>query len=191
MQTWLIAVVVVVVALAVLGAIGAWLWGRRRRTERLTEQFGPEYRATLESAGDRAAAERDLEAREKRVGELDIVELAPPQRAQFVDEWRAIQARFVDDPTASIADADRLVQEVMRLRGYPTEDFEQRAADVSVHHPQVVSEYRAAHEIAQRHASQGVATEELRQGLVHYRALFTDLLGTTTDQPELTRGGTR
>ncbi len=191
MQTWLIAVTIVVVALVVLGAVGAWLRSRRRRSERLAERFGPEYDATVASSEDRATAERDLEAREKRVRRLEIVELSPTQRTDYAEEWRAVQARFVDDPADAITRADRLVQEVMHARGYPTAGFEQRAADISVDHPQVVAEYRAAHAIAARYATDGAATEELRQALVHYRALFSELLGAAAGEPELVQGGTK
>jgi FtsZ-interacting cell division protein ZipA len=193
MQTWLITVTIVVVALVVLGAVGAWLWSRRRRrrSERLAERFGPEYDATVASSEDRATAERDLEAREKRVRRLEIVELSPTQRTDYAEEWRAVQARFVDDPADAITLADRRVQEVMDVRGYPTADFEQRAADISVDHPQVVAEYRAAHAIAARYATDGAATEELRQALVHYRALFSELLGAAAGEPELAQGGTK
>lgn len=182
MQTWMIAVIVVVALAVVVGAL--WAWSRQRRTERLTRQYGPEYEAAIEERGDRAAAERELESRMQRVRKLDIVPLSAEQRDRFAEEWRSTQADFVDDPSGSIAKADRLVQEVMAARGYPTGDFDQRAADVSVDHPQVVAEYRAAHEIATRHASDGVDTEELRRALVHYRALFADLLetGSTTDE---------
>jgi len=190
MQTWLIAVIVVV-AVLVVAAVGMWLWNRRQRSERLAERFGPEYRTTVESTGDREAAERDLEARTKRVRKLEIVELSPQQRAAYAQDWRATQERFVDDPAGSISNADRLVQEVMQARGYPTAEFEQRAADVSVDHPGVVADYRAAHAIAERHATSGAETEELRQALVHYRSLFADLLGTTANERELSRGGTR
>lgn len=190
MQTWIIAVAIVVAAIVVLAGIGAWLWNRRRRTERLAEHFGPEYQATVASSGQ-AAAERDLEARERRVRQLEIVELSSGQRDDYAEEWRAVQARFVDDPADSISRADRLVQEVMHARGYPTVDFEQRAADISVDHPHVVAEYRAGHAIAERYAGGGANTEDLRQALVHYRALFAELLGTSDARQELVRGGTR
>lgn len=178
-------IVVAVIALVVV--LGAAWWGlqQRRRTERLAERYGPEYQRTLAEAGDRRAAEQELEEREKRVKELDIKPLAPQDRDRFATSWREVQARFVDDPSGAVAEGDRLVEQVMEARGYPTVDFGERAAYVSVDHGTVVEEYRAAHEIAERHASTegGVETEDLRQAMVHYRAIFEDLLETAEPEP--------
>jgi hypothetical protein len=188
-QLWIGAAIVVVVAVL---AIGGWLvMSRRRRTERLTRDYGPEYRATLEATGDRGTAERELEARRERVRALNLRPLTRDEQSAYAEEWRSAQARFVDDPSEAISAADLLVQEVMRDRGYPVADFEQRAADVSVDHPHVVSEYRAAHAIAERNATVGVDTEQLRMALVHYRALFSDLLETQTDEAAVAAGGSR
>lgn len=172
MELWLI---VAIVAIVLIGA-GVWVFAQRRRSERLAERFGPEYGRALEEAGDRKAAERDLAEREKRVSKLDIRRLDPQERDRFGEAWTNVQAQFVDDPSSAIGQADALVQRVMDARGYPVADFEQRASDISVDHPRVVEEYRAAHAIAERHAARGVATEELRQAMIHYRALFEDLL---------------
>jgi hypothetical protein len=176
MDTWVwivIAAAAVVVVLAIIG----WAASRKRRTTHLREGFGPEYDRTVEEAGSRRHAESELQEREKRHEELDIRPLAPGTRDRFADRWSSVQERFVDDPGAALRDAHTLVIEVMRERGYPTDDFEQRAADVSVDHPGVVQNYRSAHEITERDDAD---TEEQRQGLVHYRALFDELLETET-----------
>jgi hypothetical protein len=176
MELWQIALIVLV-AIVVVGAL-AWMMTQRKRTEHLTERYGPEYQRTLESTGDRGEAERELEAREERVKQYEIKPLSAGQRDRYLAKWRETQAEFVDDPSAAIAEADTLVQDVMGERGYPMGDFDQRSADISVDHPHVVEEYRAAHLIAKRHAGDGVGTEDLRQAMVHYRALFDDLLET-------------
>jgi hypothetical protein len=177
---WIIIAVaaVVVVAFVVIGA------SRSRRTRRLQEGFGPEYDRTVETAGDRKAAERELEERRERREQLEIRELSPAARERYAESWRTVQTRFVDDPGGAVREADRLVQSVMRERGYPTDDFEQRAADISVDHPHVVEHYRAAHGTWSANERGQASTEDLRQSLVHYRSLFDELLGTqTTDQP--------
>jgi hypothetical protein len=181
METWQVAVVVVVILVVV--AVG-WIWIRGQRTQKLTEQFGPEYQRTVETVGDRRAAERELEARRERVKSFEIRALSPDERDRYLARWQESQAHFVDDPSAAISQADLLVQEVMRARGFPMVDFEQRAADISVDHPHMLDDYRAAHNIAERHATGGVETEDLRQAMVHYRALFEDLLETDAAAPE-------
>ena len=181
METWQIALIVV----AVLVAVGVALIGsRRQRTQRLTDQYGPEYQRAVDSAGDQRAAERELDARRERVKGYEIRALSVDERDRYIASWTETQAHFVDDPPGAISQADVLVQEVMRARGYPMVDFEQRAADISVDHPHVVDEYRAAHNVAERHAKGGVETEDLRLAMVHYRALFQDLLETDSDAPE-------
>ena len=197
MELWQIALIVLV-AIVVVGAVAWMVMNQRRRTEHLTERYGPEYQRTLESTGDKREAERELEAREERVKQYEIKPLSAGQRDRYLAKWRETQAEFVDDPSAAIAEADTLVQDVMGDRGYPMGDFDQRTADISVDHPHVVEEYRAAHVIAERHASGGVETEDLRQAMVHYRALFDDLLETEERQAgepererELTGGRTR
>lgn len=168
-------IVLLVVAVVVVGAV-AWWAGQRRRSERLRERFGPEYRRAIESTGDRSRAEQELETREERVEAFDIRPLEPAARDRFRDRWRETQALFVDDPASAVGQADDLIAEVMRARGYPVGDFEQRAADVSVNHPEVVDHYRTAHRIAERQRRAEADTESLRQAMVHYRALFSDLL---------------
>jgi hypothetical protein len=174
MDTWVWIVIAAAAVVLILLAVGL-LAARKRRTSQLREGFGPEYDRTVEDMGSRRKAESDLADREKRREELDIRPLAPGSRDRFADRWRNVQERFVDDPGSALREAHILVVEVMRERGYPTEDFEQRAADVSVDHPDVVQNYRAAHEISERSDAD---TEEQRQGLVHYRALFDELLET-------------
>jgi hypothetical protein len=167
---------VVVLILVALFAVAAIMHYRRHQSHTLEKHFGPEYERAVSEFGSRDKAERELKARQERVEKLDIVPLSREDAARFSDAWRALQARFVDDPKRSLAEADRLVIELMGKRGYPMTDFERRAADISVHHPAVVDHYRAAHDIALRDARGGVDTEAMRQALIHYRALFAELL---------------
>ena len=167
----IIAVVVVVVVIAAI------ILSQRARSAHLQRRFGPEYDRTVQSSGDRAAAERELGQRESRVRKFHIEELPAGARERYTEEWRTVQTQFVDEPKAAISQADTLVCSVMRDRGYPVEDFNQRAADISPDHPAVVQNYRAAHDIAQRSDSGNASTEDLRQAMVHYRTLFNDLLG--------------
>jgi hypothetical protein len=176
-------VIVLIVALVVLGAGVAWFWTTRQRSARLHQRFGPEYERTVARAGDQGKAEKTLQARQERVEKLHIQPLALPERSRFADAWRSAQAQFVDDPPGAIRQADRLVGELMQARGYPIGNFEQRAADVSVDHPEVVSNYRAAHAIAVRQERGEASTDDLRQGLLHYRELFDELLGSTPAAP--------
>lgn len=166
---------IIVVAIIV---IVATLASRNAKSRRLQQRFGPEYDRTVRSAGDRTAAERELAAREDRVKRMHIEELPAGARDRYTEEWRTVQTRFVDQPQEALKQADALVENVMRDRGYPMNDFEQRAADISPDHPQVVENYRAAHGIAQRSETGEATTEDLRQAMVHYRTLFNDLLGT-------------
>jgi hypothetical protein len=168
-------VIVALVVLAILGAV-AWTYMRKQRTQQLRGQFGPEYDRTVQQYQDPHSAEQVLEQRRARVEHLQIRPLAPQERARYSEQWHGVQARFVDDPAGAMGQADHLVGEVMQARGYPMGDFETRAADVSVDHPQVVEHYRAARAIATRAQGGQATTEELRQAMVHYRALFADLL---------------
>lgn len=162
-------VVVLVVAAVVL------FYMRTQKSRRLREHFGPEYERAVNEVGS-ARAENILENREKRVKKFDIHPLEPSARHRFVEQWRLVQARFVDDPHGTIGDADRLLGHVMVARGYPVADFEQQAADLSVNHPRVTEHYRAGHAIAVRHAQGQASTEDLRQALIHYRNLFEELI---------------
>jgi hypothetical protein len=170
-----IVVVIAVVAVAVLGLL-AWVGLRLGRSRALRRRFGPEYQRVVETTGDRRKAEAELQARQRRVEKLHIRPLPESDLGRYHDAWRSVQARFVEDPKHAVAEADRLVGEVMHARGYPVGDFEQRAADVSVDHPRVVTHYRAAHGIATRSADDQASTEDLRQAVIHYRALFEELL---------------
>jgi hypothetical protein len=168
-----------IVAIGVVAIVGAvWYALSRRRTKALRTRFGSEYDHTLRNEGDVRKAEAALEARARRVEALQIRPLTPADGERFGRSWRAVQTRFVDDPNGAVSEADRLVGEVMAARGYPVGDFEQRVADISVDHPGVVMHYRAAREIALHHARGEASTEDLRQAMVHYRALFEDLLET-------------
>jgi hypothetical protein len=178
-----VLIVIGVVALALVLAL-VWVTMQRRRREHLKRRFGPEYDQTVQHRKDLREAERELEARERRVAKFDIRPLSREDAARFTEAWRQTQARFVDDPQGAVTDADRLVTELMDARGYPISDFAQRAADISVDHPRVVVNYRAARAIAERHAHGEASTEDLRQALVHYRELFSDLLETQREESE-------
>jgi len=168
-------IAIVVVAVLVLAAVG-WLVWQRRRSDALRSQYGPEYDRAVNQLGDKRRAETELVKRQERVEQLDIRPLSAAQRTDYTDRWRTVQAKFVDDPRGAVTDADGLVESVMKARGYPVTDFDQRAADLSVHHPRVVENYRAARDIALRHRRGEATTEDLRQAMVYYRALFQDLL---------------
>ena len=169
-------VILAVVLAVVVAAAVAWFVIQRQRSTRLREQFGPEYEQAVGELGDRRRAEAELTQRRQRVERLRIVPLAREDAEALGVRWQQVQARFVDDPVAAVREADSLVNETMRKRGYPIDNFEQRAADVSVDHPQVVSNYRDARAIAVKNQSGRASTEELRLAVVHYRALFADLL---------------
>jgi len=175
------AAVWVLIAIILIGAI-VWITLSRVRSQRLRQRFGPEYEHTVRTEGNVRKAEAELDARAKRVASLQIRPLTSSDAQRFDAAWRAVQARFVDDPRGAATEADRLVGEVMAARGYPVGDFEQRVADVSVDHADVVMNYRAAREIALQHAEGKATTEDLRQAMVHYRALFRGLLETVTDE---------
>jgi hypothetical protein len=170
--------IVLVIALVVVVGVVAWLVMQRRRTEELRKRFGPEYDRTVSEQGDLRRAESELEARKQRVERLDIRPLSPEEHERFAEAWQSAQALFVDEPATAIKEADRLVAEVMRDRGYPVGDFEQRVADISVDHPNVVTNYRAAHAIALANERGEANTEDLRKAMIHYRGLFEDLLET-------------
>jgi hypothetical protein len=174
MNTWVWIAIAVVAAIIVIGVL--WSALRTRRTRSLQDRFGPEYDRELEKAGGRRDAERELTEREKRHDELELRPLSEDARQRYVDEWQETQARFVDDPTGAVSEADDLVQRVMRDRGYPVDDFEQRAADISVEHPELVERYRTANGIARASERGEASTEDLRHSVRHYRALFVELL---------------
>jgi hypothetical protein len=168
--------ILAVVVVLVLVALAAWYFVQKRQSERLQQRFGPEYARTVDALGSRAKAESELKAREDRVGKLTIVPLTPSDASVFSQAWANLQASFIDNPKGVVAQADQLVRELMAKRGYPMADFEHRAADISVDHPAVVENYRAAQIIAARDARGEATTEDLRNAVVHYRVLFHELL---------------
>ena len=179
MDTW-VWIVLAVLVLAALGLVAAGAM-RKRRSEQLREGFGPEYDRVVEDTGDRRAAERELSERRKRHDELEIVSLSDGVRARYAEEWKQVQTRFVDEPEAAVREADQLVQRVMSDRGYPVaDDFERRAADVSVDYPDVVENFRDGHRLAGESD-----TESLRQAMVHFRSLFAELLEGDRDREEV------
>jgi hypothetical protein len=178
-------VVIIVCAVAVVGAVALAVWMQRRRSLTLRQSFGPEYDRTVVDSGSKRKAEKDLEARRKRVEGLDIKPLSRQDADRYRARWKNVQAQFVDEPEPALDQADTLIAEVMELRGYPVGDFEHRAGDISVQYPEVVSHYRAGHDIAKRRSDgdKRVGTEDMRQAMVHYRALFDELVGS----PRMTR----
>src|SRR5271166_1387918 len=172
-QTWII---LGGVAIILLFACAAWVFYQKKQSHRLQQRFGTEYGRTVNDLRSRRKAESELKAREKRVELLNIVPLAPSEVATFTEAWNVLQNRFVDDPKAAVSQADQLVRELMLKRGYPMGDFERRAADISVDHSAVVEHYRAAQAIVVREKGAEADTEELRKAVVHYRALFDELL---------------
>ena len=174
--TYVIAIVILI--LVIIGAILGLVFVRRRRSERLHDHFGPEYDHTVQTMGDEKKEQMELDERQKHVKTLDIRPLSINERARYLADWTAVQSKFVDEPGQAIVDADRLIMEVMQLRNYPVSDFEQRAADLSVNYPALVTNYRAAREIAIKNEQHQADTEELRQAMIYYRSLFEELLGT-------------
>jgi hypothetical protein len=175
MDTWVWIVIAAVAVIVVLAIV--WSALRTKRTRELQGTFGREYDRTVDQAGGRRSAERELLERQKQHDELDIRPLSPESRDRYARRWQSTQTRFVDDPTGAVAEADALVQEVMQERGYPTNDFERRVADISVDHPDLVEKYRNAHGIAQASERGEATTEDMRHSVRHYRALFAELLG--------------
>lgn len=171
-------VVIIAAALLALLALGlfAVIARRRSRTHHLAERYGTEYDRTVSQHGGRGKAEKDLLGRENRVGKYAIRPLSEAERGRFAESWSRTMARFVDSPPAAVADADQLLTEVMRVRGFPTADFDQRAADLSVDHPKLVESYHAAHDLALKSRSGKASTEDLRQALVHCRVLYDELV---------------
>ncbi|MGV0836534.1 hypothetical protein [Mycolicibacterium thermoresistibile] len=185
MPTWgwiLVAVLAVIAVVAIIVAVRAM--SMHRRSEHLKERFGPEYHRAVDQTGDERAAEKELAQRERKRKKLDIVPLPPEVQARYAEQWRQVQVAFVDNPSGAVGEADRLISQVMRDRGYPVDDFEQRAADISVDHPDIVDNYRSAHHIHLSQQRGDVGTEQQRQAFVHYRALFATLLQPDQGQPE-------
>jgi hypothetical protein len=168
-------VAIILIAVILLAAVAAWAFLQRRSTT-LRRRFGPEYDRALGEYGNRLRAEQALERRAERTEKYHIRSLAREEQQRFIEEWRIAQGRFVDDPALAIREADELVSEVMRQRGYPMAEFDRRAEDLSVDHPQVIRNYRTAHDIAVADQQGTASTEDLRRGMVHYRELFDELL---------------
>lgn len=179
--------IIVAVVIVVVGAIIA-VYFQRRRTERLRSRFGPEYERSVAESGDKRRAEAQLEKRAERVEKFHLRTLTADDRSRFTEQWDRVQAHFVDAPAGAVAEADQLLGDIMATCGYPMGDFEQRAADISVDHPVVVQNYRAAHDIAMRQAKGQATTEDLRRAMIHYRSLFEDLV---YDRKEVTTDRTR
>lgn len=169
-------VIAAVVVIAVVAAIVLWMYSSRRRRTHLQERFGPEYHRAVGTTGSATAAETALLEREKRVSKYHIRALTPSERSHFTNLWQHVQSQFVDDPGTAVAQADLLVTEVMTTRGYPMTDWEKRVEDLTVDHAGVCHHYREAKDIAGRHSRGAASTEDLRQALVHYRSLFSELL---------------
>lgn len=177
MESWMVILIAAAVIVVLVVALAFRVRSRHQHegTERLQAKFGAEYGSAVADVG-RKKGEAELEKREERVQAFDLRPLGASEAERFNDLWTATQARFVDDPGAAIADADRLLSEVMQARGYPVSDFEQRANDISVNHPAFVANYRTAHAAAVKHSLGEASTEDLRQAMVNYRWLFTDLV---------------
>ena len=175
-----ILIAAVAVVLIVSAVVAVSMIGFRTRTKRLKQHYGTEYERVVDETGSEKGAVRELTTRERKREKLDIVPLTPAALSNFTNGWQEVQASFVDNPASAVGAADRLVIEVMRERGYPVDDFDRRAADISVDHPEIVDNYRAAHSINVSQQDE-VSTEQQRDAFVHYRALFEKLLETPTD----------
>ncbi len=169
--------ILIIALLVVVVASAALVYARRRRTQQLQGKFGPEYARAVEDSGGAAKAEQALTEREKRVKGYDLKPLSAEDWRRFQDEWNRVQGLFVDDPTDATSQADDTLNRVMTARGYPDEPFEKRLEDLSVEHAEAVQGYRAAHEVALRHASGEASTEDMRQAMIGYRGLFDQLAG--------------
>jgi hypothetical protein len=182
MDTNTTTLILVAAVFLIVGGLLVMAVMRFQRTRRLKERFGPEYERLINEAEDKRAAESELEARLAHVEALNIRPLTAEEVNRFALEWQTTQTEFVDEPLASVQKADRLIREVMKAKGYPVEDFEQRAADISVDYPDLVTDYRGLHLIAVKEADDEVGTEEMRQAMVHGRALFEDLVRKETPE---------
>lgn len=177
MNIEILILVLVVVAIFLAAALGIVFANRNKRSQKLRDKFGPEYDLTMKNVGDQRKAEETLAEREQRVTKLNIRDLKVSERDTYREEWQKIQADFVDNPSASVDEASRLITEVMIARGFPVSDFEQRAADLSVMYPNFVPNYRNAYDIALKNQRKETSTEELRQAMVNYHSMFEELLG--------------
>ena len=179
-----IIIVTVILVLVIVGAIMGPIFARRRRSARFQDKFGPEYDRSVQTQGSEKNAQTELNERQKHVDTLTIRPLSKSERERYLADWAAVQAKFVDQPGQATVEADHLIMEVMQLRDYPVSDFEQRAADISVNYPALVTNYRAARETAIRNEHHQAGTEDLRKAMINYRSLFDELLKSETVAPE-------
>jgi len=168
-------IMIVLAVVAIVAVVGIWAYTRRKRSDRLRTHFGPEYERAVSDFGDKSRAEKDLAERQKRVSTLNIRPLTAEERSRFSEQWQAVQGHFVDDPRAALFDADRLVTEVLKVRGYPVDDFDERFGDISAAYPNVAGSYRQACEIVARQGRETLTTEDMRKAMVLYRNLFEEL----------------
>jgi len=177
-------IIAVVVILVILGVILGAIFSRRQRSKRYSDKYGSDYAHTVKTMGNEKKAQTEMDDRQKHVEALNIRSLSLSERERYLAEWKAVQSKFIDQPGPATVEADHLIMEVMRIRNYPVSDFEQRAADISINYPELVSNYRLARAIAIKNEHHQADTEELRQALVYYRSLFDELLITETVSPE-------
>ncbi len=176
-------IIAVVLILVIVGVIMGLILARRKRSQQFHDKYGPDYDRTVKTMGNEKKAQTEMDERQKHVETLNIRPLSASERDHYLAEWNTIQAKFIDQPGQATVEADHLIQQVMQMRAYPISDFEQRAADISINYPDLVSNYRAAREIALKNGLHQADTEELRQALVYYRSLFDELLKTETVAP--------
>ena len=184
MNTNIYIIIIVVLILVILGLIMGPIFSRRQRSKRYQNKFGPDYDHTVKAMGNEKKAQTEMDERQKHVDTLIIRPLSLSERERYLAEWKAVQAKFIDQPGQATVEADHLIIEVMQLRNYPVSDFEQRAADISINYPELVSNYRLARAIAIKNEQHKADTEELRQALVYYRSLLDELLNAETVNPE-------
>jgi hypothetical protein len=177
-------IIAVIVVLVIVGAILAPIFSRRQRSGQFQDKFGAEYDRTVKTTGSEKKAQTELNERRKHVATLNIRPLSTNERDRYLAEWTNIRAKFVDQPGQATVEADHLIMEVMQLRAYPVSDFEERAADISINYPDLVSNYRAAREIAIKNEHHQASTEELRQAMIYYRSLVDELIKTEIVAPE-------
>ena len=170
------SVIAIVIAAIIVVAVVAWVYAQRRRSDQLRQRFGPEYDRAVQQYGQKSNAEAVLEARQKRAEHLHLHPVSPDDRARLDQSWHSVESKFVDDPSGAVAEADDLVVETMRARGYPDTDFEQRVGDLSATYPNLADDYRATHEIALKSRQGQASTEDLRKAMVTYKTLFEQLL---------------
>ena len=173
-------IIAIVVILAILAIAGVWFFTQKKREDDLKRDFGPEYDREIQRTGSKSDAQKELEERRKRVKSYTLVDLSAEDQRKYSEEWRLIEAHFVDDPGGAVKDADGMITRLMTARGYPMSDFETQAVDISVDHPEVVQNYRSAHIIVGEHDGGRASTEALRQAMMHFRAVADDLLGTSS-----------